>query len=254
MVRMPSCARTSALALATLLALAGCAGPSAPVSERSGWDGSGRTVHVVQRGETLYSIAWRYGLDWRRLARRNGIPPPYTIHPGDRIRLRGMRADSDPSRASRSERGGSSTAGEAAGVADRASPRRPAPGEQGLRWSWPLQGEVIRGFSPDSGALNKGLDIRGENGAPLTSAAAGEVVYAGSGLRGYGRLVIVRHVGDWLSAYAHNHPIVVREGQRVDRGEVIAEIAGEGDRARTVHFEIRHRGDPVDPAELLPPR
>lgn len=280
--------RNSALA-ALLLMLAGCGSQPAPVADRSSWDVRGRTVHVVQRGETLYSIAWRYGLDWQRLARRNGIDAPYTIHPGERLRLRGIGADAER-RAARQGASGSATgrSGGAGGAGTRASeagdqasggsqgdasddaPEASVAGgtsgaagrtpsgqtrerAEGPRWAWPVAGEVVRGFSTDGDVLNKGLDIRGESGASLTTAAAGEVVYAGSGLRGYGALVIVKHDGDWLSAYAHNHPILVREGQRLQQGDAIAEISGDGDRARTVHFEIRHRGDPVDPAELLPP-
>lgn len=113
---------------------------------------------------------------------------------------------------------------------------------------------MLRGFVASGARANKGLDIRAREGTAVAASAAGEVVYAGSGLRGFGQLVIVKHDETWLSAYAHNGPSLVREGQRVRRGERLAVLEGSADHQRLVHFEIRRQGQPVDPATMLPRR
>ncbi len=208
--------------------------------------------HVVQRGDTLYSIAWRYGRDWRDLAARNRIREPYVIKPGDRIRIHGVAA-----------RTGSAPTATASRPAPRSepTPSRPAPASgpppvpaADLDWTWPVEGEIVRGFAVGGSRPNQGLDIRARQGAALQATAAGEVVYAGSGLRGFGQLVIVKHDEHWLSAYAHNSPTLVREGQRVGRGEQLALLQGSGEHSRLVHFEIRRQGSPVDPVTILPRR
>ena len=192
--------------------------------------------HEVRRGDSLYSIAWQYGQDWRELARRNGIRDPYIIRPGDRVYL----------------------AGATRATASSGTPSRPAGAPStttsSMNWTWPVQGEVIKGFAASGVGLNKGLDIRAPAGTPLQASAAGEVVYAGSGLRGFGQLVIVKHDEVWLSAYAHNAPNLVSEGQRVRSGERLAVLDGASERQRVVHFEIRRRGTPIDPAGVLPRR
>lgn len=231
-----------------LVWLAGCAstGP-APVGDRRVSDPPRSGYHTVQRGDTLYSIAWRYGQDWRELARRNAIPAPYLIRPGDRIRISGGRvaSASAPQQASRPAPRTQSA------PAPRPAPSAPA---ASLDWIWPVEGEVVRGFAASGARVNKGLDIRAARGAALQASAAGEVVYAGSGLRGFGQLIIVKHDDVWLSAYAHNSPTLVSEGQRVNRGARLAVLDGSGDHSRVVHFEIRRRGSPVDPAGILPRR
>jgi lipoprotein NlpD len=123
-----------------------------------------------------------------------------------------------------------------------------AGGSEDVEWSWPLKGKVIANFTE----ANKGIDIAGTKGAPVLSAAPGKVVYSGSGIRGYGRLVIVRHNATWLSAYAHNDKIVVNEGQEVKRGQKIAEVGNSDADQFKLHFEIRRQGRPVDPQKLLP--
>ncbi|MBA4742435.1 MAG: peptidoglycan DD-metalloendopeptidase family protein, partial [Azoarcus sp.] len=118
-------------------------------------------------------------------------------------------------------------------------------------WLWPASGEVIEGFEESS---NKGLDIAGEPGDPVVAAAAGNVVYSGSGLRGYGKLVIIKHEDDFLTAYAHNRELLVKEGDKVSKGQKIAELGStDADRPK-LHFEIRKQGKPVDPAKFLPAR
>ncbi|MFZ5493085.1 MAG: peptidoglycan DD-metalloendopeptidase family protein [Pseudomonadota bacterium] len=176
--------------------------------------------YLVQRGDTLASIARRHGTDYPTLAQLNGLRPPYTIYPGQRLRLPG---------------GGSAPA---------------APPISG--WRWPTEGRAVRGFSDAHGG-NKGLDIAGRIGQPVRAAAAGTVVYAGNGLRQYGNLLIVKHDADYLSAYGHLQQISVAEGSAVAAGQTIASMGSRGDGSGLLHFEIRLRGTPIDPSRLLPP-
>jgi lipoprotein NlpD len=129
-----------------------------------------------------------------------------------------------------------------------------APGD--IDWAWPATGKLLAGFSEggDGKEANKGIDIAGKQGEPVQAAAAGKVVYAGSGLRGYGNLVIVRHNASFLSAYAHNSRILVKEGQTVVRGQKIAEMGNSDADQTKLHFEVRQQGKPVDPLKFLPPR
>ena len=130
---------------------------------------------------------------------------------------------------------------------------KPAPaasGDEGIEWSWPATGKIVAGFNDTSTA--KGLDIAGTEGQPVLAAASGKVVYSGSGLRGYGNLVIIKHNKTYLSAYAHNKRILVKEGQAVARGQKIAEMGNSDAKRVQLHFEIRKLGKPVDPAGYLP--
>jgi lipoprotein NlpD len=137
-------------------------------------------------------------------------------------------------------------------AAPAAEPEKPAAGTQGeaVDWIWPAKGKVLSGFTE----ATKGIDIAGKKGAPVVAAAAGRVVYAGQGLRGYGKLVIIKHSDTWLSAYAHNDNIVVKEQQDVKRGQKIAEMGATDTDQVKLHFEIRRQGKPVDPARVLPPQ
>ncbi|MBK6981192.1 MAG: peptidoglycan DD-metalloendopeptidase family protein [Betaproteobacteria bacterium] len=127
---------------------------------------------------------------------------------------------------------------------------RPATGTQGdgVDWIWPAKGKLLAAFTE----AGKGIDIAGKKGAPVVAAAAGRVVYAGQGLRGYGKLVIIKHNDTWLSAYAHNENIVVKEQQEVKRGQKIAEMGATDTDEVKLHFEVRRQGKPVDPARVLP--
>jgi lipoprotein NlpD len=126
--------------------------------------------------------------------------------------------------------------------------------EDGIDWAWPASGKLLAGFTESGSTSNKGLDITGKPGEPVLAAASGKVVYVGSGLRGYGNLVIVRHSAAFLSAYAHNSKILVKEGAAVTKGQKIAEIGSSDTDQTKLHFEIRRQGKPVDPAKYLPPR
>lgn len=207
--------------LVVALAVSGCA--SRPPSGARGASTSSQAAggeYRVQRGDTLASIARRHGTDYPTLARLNGLRPPYTIYPGQRLRLPGGA---------------------------------PAPSTRPVAdWRWPTAGQTVRAFSASHGG-NKGLDIAGRIGQPVRAAAAGTVVYAGNGLRQYGNLLIVKHNADYLSAYGHLQQIDVAEGNTVAAGQTIARMGSPGDGRGLLHFEIRYRGTPVDPARLVKP-
>ncbi len=201
-------------------------GAGAHRSQRKGVSSS----YVVGRGDTLYSIAWRNGTTVEELAGVNGLNQPYTIYPGQRLRLKSA-GQPTPQRAD-------SSAGETA--------RSPTTASRPLVWAWPVLDKPVREF----GKGNKGLDFDLRAGAVVRAAADGEVVYAGAGLGGYESLAIIRHVNGFLSAYSLHGPILHQEGNQVRRGDKVAEIPDAGRLAR-FHFEIRKDGDPVSPRLLL---
>ncbi|UTA49637.1 peptidoglycan DD-metalloendopeptidase family protein [Simiduia sp. 21SJ11W-1] len=247
-----------AVALALLLGLFGCAsgGGGAPVSERTRPAPiSGVDRHVVKPGDTLYSIAWRYGVDYKALSRRNGIGSSYTIYPGQIIYL---DVDKKPVTAKSRpvvKRSPTTTQKPVAKMpaAKPVIPVKTAGMIGPVNWVWPAKGRIIRNYSPASG-LNKGIDIEGRLGEPVHSAGAGTVVYAGDGLRGYGKLLIIKHDETYLSAYAHNSKLFVKEGDKVKGNQKIAEIGSSGTDTTKLHFEIRRKGQPVDPLKYLPKR
>ncbi len=271
----------------------------------------GHLFHRVERGETLYSIGWVYGYDYRQIARWNNIQPPYALSPGQRIRVAppsGQRAlPLQEYRASIRQQKDINIAdsrnplppvvnatddsakiidkslnlrqtapvlqkGDAQSVIDAAKtavkklfnqsglvPKKLAlPGK--ATWQWPTRSRrVLYTFSANN-PLRQGLDIAGETGSPVLAAAAGRVVYAGSGLVRYGRLIIIKHNEKYLSAYAHNQKLRVKEGDVVKAGQRIADMGRSGNlgdnfknsqRAK-LHFEIRRNGKPVDPKRYLP--
>lgn len=225
--------------------------------------------YVVQRGDTLYSIAFRFGWDWKALAAHNGLRDPYLIRVGQVIRF-----DSRPTPARPIATAPVRTpvpvvsppASQPVVTAPPATqPSRPpvvntpattpvTPMARSAKgWSWPTQGTLIGRFSSNS-SLNKGIDIAGELGQPVLAASDGSVVYAGSGLRGYGELIIIKHSDTYVSAYGHNRRLLVREGQQVKAGQTIAEMGSTGADRVKLHFEIRRQGKPVDPLQYLPSR
>jgi len=226
--------------------LAGCLGGGFGVPVRDTGSRDAKTpevLHVVRTGDTLYSIAWDAGLDYRALARWNGISSPYVIRPGQRLRLR-PRAGQGPAPGTRPAR---------------AARPKPAPGgpnstqsSASPAWAWPTDGPLLRRFSDKS--ASPGIDIGGQPGQVVKSTADGRVVYSGDGLRGYGQLIIVKHNETFLSAYAHNRKLLVSEGEQVKRGQAIAEMGATGTDRVKLHFEIRERGDAVDPLRHLPSR
>ena len=220
--------------------------------------------YVVRKGDTMFSIAFRYGWDYKALAARNNIPVPYTIHPGQTIRFDGRTGStpttvvtntgSSPSSSSKTTiiTRPAGTAVPAASGKPTAAPLPPA-GPAPTGWGWPSNGVLIGKFS-SNGSLNKGIDIAGDLGQPVFAASDGAVVYAGSGLRGYGELIIIKHSDTYVSAYGHNRRLLVREGQQVKAGQSIAEMGSTGTDRVKLHFEIRRQGKPVDPLQFLPRR
>lgn len=215
--------------------------------------------YAVRRGDTLFSIAFRYGWDWKALAARNNIAAPFTIVPGQVIRFDG-RSGTQPAGGSTttvvSSSSGSKTtvikrSATAASAPAAVAPMPAGPAPKG--WGWPSNGILIGKFS-SNGSLNKGIDIAGDLGQPVLAASDGTVVYAGSGLRGYGELVIIKHSDTYVSAYGHNRRLLVREGQQVKVGQTIAEMGSTGTDRVKLHFEIRRQGKPVDPLQFLPRR
>lgn len=234
--------RSLGLALLLSVLLAGCAGLPPIYSP-----GAGSGKYLVRKGDTLYSIAFRYGLDYKSLARLNGIRAPYTIYADQVLRLRGS--------AKRTEKdSGPSVAKAPPGPASTykkppvSTTKFPASVSE---WRWPLDGKVISQFSLTN-PVNKGIDIAGKSGDRVLAAADGVVVYAGGNLRGYGKLVIIKHSDNFLSAYGNNKSMQVKEGQTVKAGKSIARVGASASNTEMLHFEIRRDGKPEDPLKYLP--
>ncbi len=203
----------------------------------------------VQSGDTLYKIAFEHGLDYRELAQWNRLDDPGLIRADQLLRVAKPRPVVTTA-ALPAEPTVSSRPLPAAGGPTPAAPALPEPSEEPPdHWAWPSRGALLARFGEGT---SKGIDIAGARGQAVQAAAGGKVVYAGSGLRGYGKLIIIRHGKTLLSAYAHNARLLVAEGQTVARGQAIAEM-GDSDSDRVkLHFEIREFGKPVDPTNYLP--
>jgi len=216
---------------------------------------------VVKPGQSIYSISWEFGLDYLAIAKWNGIKPPYRLKPGQRLRLRpGAAPTPAPAQSvivskplppepaagsakpSQSQSMATTTATEA--PVTKAPPLSPP-----TRWQWPAKGDLIAKFSRANGV--NGIRIAGQKGSAIQATAAGDVVYVGEGLRGYGKLIIVKHSDKYLSAYAHNRVILVSEGERIKAGQKIAEMGDSGADRTMLHFEIRVNGKPQDPLKYL---
>lgn len=228
---------------------------SAPIEDATPFASSPPTHHVVSAGETVYSIALRYEIDYKKLSILNRLGTSHAIHPGQVLDLDVSRVKM---RAPRPEAVVTSRPRESAGQSKYLS-RSPEMGrsntsyQEGIRWVWPASGKVLKKFTGDSG-LNKGIDIRGKLGEPVLAAANGKVLYSGNRLRGYGKLVILEHNDNFLSAYAHNSALLVEEGDWVKVGQPIAKVGSSDTNTVKLHFEIRFNGKPVDPLRYLPPR
>lgn len=219
-----------------------------PAATSAGRSGAGV---VVQKGDTLYSIARRQGVAVGDLARWNNLPAPYTIYPGQRLVLGqsgGNRGTaSTPTRTVVAPKPSGSAATPAP------APAQKAPVSSGFAWRWPAQGVLLSTYV-EGNNTRQGIAIGGSSGQPVVSAADGVVVYSGAGLVGYGELIIVKHNEQWLSAYGHNRTRLVAEGQKVKAGQQIAEMGRSGADREKLHFEIRYNGKPVDPLLYLPKR
>lgn len=288
-VRRPGMWPLIGLSLVTLL-LAGCAsstpapvrnGTPAPTQAPVTQSGAPQQVHIVRPGDTLMGISRLYGQNVNDLVVWNSMMDPNQLRVGQQVRIappgsapaaataqpievrpvQGAAAAAAEVPVKHEPRGGRQPYSDQAWAALRppasaasqppAAPEVPAPVPQDAAWLWPAKGPVIAGFNE---ATNKGVDIGGAPGDPVIASAAGRVVYSGSGLRGYGKLVIIKHDDSYLTAYAHNQSLLVKEGDAVGKGQRIAELGStDADRPK-LHFEIRRQGRPVDPMQYLPPR
>lgn len=221
-----------------------------PGSENAGKPG----FYTVQRGDTLTRIGLDNGQGWRDLARWNQLSNPDLIEVGQVLRV------SPPGGAVETTGVVVRPIAQSNTPSSQVTPPKSEPSpsvnqatanDEGLGFIWPANGALIAGFDE---AKNKGLDIAGKAGDPILAAADGQVVYAGAGLRGYGNLIILKHNNTFLTAYAHNQALLVKEDQKVRKGQKIAEMGkSDADRVK-LHFEVRRQGKPVDPAKLLPAR
>jgi len=264
--------RVKAVLITAVIALglgeAGCSTGQVPVVEyQAGGKPAGRGTlstaprqqvktghHTVAQGETLYSIAWRYGWDYRELAAANNIPEPFTIRPGQKVyfdKTPSQAVAAKPASPSKPKQQPVESTPARKETATTTAPAPSTPASKGaLAWQWPAKGKVKQGFSNSQ----SGLLIDGRQGDPVHAAAAGTVVYRGSGLTGYGNLLIIKHNDRWLSAYGHNDTLLVKEGESVKAGQKIATMGATGTSTVQLHFEIRRDGQPVDPQQVLPRR
>jgi lipoprotein NlpD len=239
--------------------------------------------YAVRKGDTLYSIALDHGIDYRELAQWNGITDPAMIRVGQELRMTAPKSSATASafktapavagrplgdtpaaggnvktqpkavRAPYSEQ----TYAQMASLKPDAAPKpdaRPAAGQDGedsVPWGWPAAGRMISGFNESANL--KGIAIAGKLGQPVLASAPGRVIFSGSGIRGFGKLIVIKHNNTFLSVYAHNNELLVKEGQSVAKGQKIAEMGSTDTDQVKLHFEIRRYGKPVDPVKLLPP-
>ncbi|RZU45249.1 lipoprotein NlpD [Fluviicoccus keumensis] len=244
-------------------------------------------LYRVKSGDTLWAIAMHFDKDYKELARINSLDDKYTIYADQALRLEEEGKPEEPAKtvvkppvtppvvaaakpatakkppksaassvaAAAAKPATGAVAKPAAAIAKTSpsvsSPVQPLPKSGSLKWGWPASGALLQRFS-NEGVGSKGLDISGNRGDPVRAAAEGVVVYAGEGLVGYGKLIIVRHSEDYISAYAHNDRLIATEGQRVKLGQTIAELGSSGAERDKLHFEIRYKGKPIDPLTQLP--
>tara|TARA_R110002153_G_scaffold32008_3_gene97038 strand:- start:4757 stop:5608 length:852 start_codon:yes stop_codon:yes gene_type:complete len=224
-------------------------------------------TYQVKAGETLYSIAWYSGNDYRDLARINKIAPPYQIRPGQLLTLvelpKSIQLKSNKSTGQTSKvivnQAVDPSKKQAYGESEQNVNKDPIGSATGQfpdrvkSWHWPTSETVSRGFSAKEQG-NKGLDFSGKLGMPILAAADGKVVYTGDALRGFGKLVIIKHSDAYLTAYAHNDNMLVKEQQWVTAGQKIATMGRSGTDKVQLHFEVRYKGKSINPLRFLPKR
>jgi lipoprotein NlpD len=223
-----------------------------PVKRTSSRNYSNQKWVKVGRGDTLSGISQRHGVSVERLAQLNQLKKPYVIHPGQTIFLKPLKTasaskpvESQPARGSRKP----SASGAGSRVSTASSDSYSWPGT--VRWQRPAKGKVIKKFNRHRNDA-KGIEISGRKGDAIVAAAGGKVVYSGDGLINYGNLIIIKHNNTFLSAYAYNHRLLVKEGAVVRAGQKIAEMGRKGNSSPRLHFEIRKNGKPADPLKYLP--
>lgn len=283
-----SCFAPLSLACVFILSLGGCSAPHTPAPVESVYRGStfhdyqraslSSDVYKVQRGETLYAIAFRANMDLRDIARLNNLSEPYTIYVGQELRL---RAESGSTAQSINNRNNNSATSDTnvitAPVASNSAreygsrvsttesdikqpsaavtrtPRERTVATADIRWQWPSQARVTRRFSTHETG-GQGMEFSGRRGDSVIAAAPGRVVYVGTALRGYGQLIILKHNDDYITAYGHNDQLMVAEQQWVEAGQQIATMGSTGRDDVRLRFELRFRGNSVNPENYLPRR
>ncbi len=229
------------------------------VKQPPGFENAGKPgYYTVKPGDTLIRIGLDTGQNFRDIVRWNSLENPNLIEVGQVLRIVPPTSDNPlvvtrpvASGSANTTTGSTTVAAPVRAASAPASSPQPAASEDDIAWIWPAQGKLIAGFDE---LKNKGYDIDGKSGDAIMASADGRVVYAGAGLRGYGNLIILKHNNTYLTAYAHNQTLLVKEDQTVKKGQKIAEMGNsDADRVK-LHFEIRRQGKPVDPAKYLPTR
>ncbi len=220
----------------------------------------------VRKGDSLYSISWRAGLDYQTVARWNGLHRPYTIYPGQLIKLYAPKKKTGKPHKTKPSAGkkaapvvkkhppkSSSTRKKSTNPTKKAKPKskKKTPPVGKLRWQWPTKGKLLSHYSSKD-AAHSGIKIGGKKGQKVFAAESGEVVYVGSGLIGYGQLIIIKHNNKYLSAYGHNSDLLVKEGDRIKRGQNISTMGVTNQGKALLYFEVRRYGKPVNPLAYLP--
>jgi len=213
--------------------------------------GANATYHKVIPGDTLHSVAWRYRKDYQQIANWNQLSPPYTIRAGQLLRVQPYPEElATPVKPAAPKE--EINAGQVRSSVPIREQSRAAPAGS-PEWYWPTDGPLLKQSSGKTESV-QGIDIGGQSGQAVRAAASGKVVYMGSGLASYGQLIIIKHSNNFLSAYAHNRRLLVKEGEKVQAEQIIAEMGSSGTDRAKLHFEIRRDGKPVNPIRYLPKR
>jgi len=205
-------------------------------------------TYIVKAGDTLYSLSRSFGVSLDELVRLNDLVDPAHLWAGQELRLRGKSSQASANRAPATPSARPAARPAQAAVSPTPRPAQTTPPASSLSWGWPAQGNIIRSFNTNT----KGIDIAGKVGDPVRAAAAGTVRYVGNGVRGLGNLVLIEHGADFLSVYAHNQQLLVKEAQKVKKGERIALLGQSDTTSPRLHFEIRRKGTPINPINHLP--
>jgi len=237
-----------------IFVITACSTRYAPVEDRNSsasakkkYKGATPAYYRIKKGDTLYSIAWKYALDYKRIASINNIRSPYRIYSGKKIRLTSERPSQAKRKNTTKKTSSSSYKKKRTNSVAKSSSYA---GASRLYWIWPVKGRVIQYYKPGNG--KKGIDISAAKGSMIKAAEAGKVVYSGHGLLGYGEMVIIKHNEKYLSAYAHNQILLVHDGQIIKKGQNIARLGRSATDRYKLHFEIRKNGTPVNPMTYLP--